>query len=304
MPSRTISASVIEEDTLWSGKPRSAVEIAFACTSAPDIASEVEVGWMSCRDVADGPTTTILSRKAPFLNLPVVDGHEGRRFDRPCRPDEVDPRRVAIAELLLGDRLAPRPLGRDEGEARELVHLESHPPDDAAGVEREVPVADTRTDVAHDLVAAEDVRAPALADLRRRQDEVAGLRHGLDEGRVLLDLGLLRELDVVGDDLRAVRVQLVDDRCEVAPRERPANAFAAGIEEAERVVVDRDDGDVLGRRLRPANREANVDAVQLEAAEEVRPEGDQPEAGGCKADAEKQRHLQAASSRAVHDHAL
>ncbi len=54
----------------------------------------------------------------------------------------------------------------------------------------------------------------------------------------------------------------------------------------------------------PRMAEPNVDAVQLEAAKEVRPEADEPKTGGRKSDAEKQRHLQAAPSRAVHHHAL
>ena len=43
--------------------------MAFAWISAPDIASAVDVGWMSCRETADGPTTTILSRNAPAGTL-------------------------------------------------------------------------------------------------------------------------------------------------------------------------------------------------------------------------------------------
>ncbi len=116
---------------------------------------------MSWSDVADGPTTTILPRNVPALE-PIVRQTVAKDVVSivPAGPTVVDPRRVAIAELLPGDRLARRPLGRDEGEALELVDLESHSPDDAARVEREVPVADSRTDVADDLVAAEDVRAP------------------------------------------------------------------------------------------------------------------------------------------------
>ena len=46
---------------LRSGKPRRAVEIAFAWISGPDMTAPVGVAWMSWSDGAVAPMTTTLS---------------------------------------------------------------------------------------------------------------------------------------------------------------------------------------------------------------------------------------------------
>ena len=55
-----------------SGKPCSAVQIAFAWISAPDIRSwpVTEVGWTSPRVGAAGPITTVRPLNVPVRKLP------------------------------------------------------------------------------------------------------------------------------------------------------------------------------------------------------------------------------------------
>ena len=50
-------------DRLRSGKPASAVEMAFAWISGPDMTGPVGVAWMSWSEGAVAPITTILSLK-------------------------------------------------------------------------------------------------------------------------------------------------------------------------------------------------------------------------------------------------
>ena len=57
---------MIQPGTLFKGLPRRTVEIAFAWTSGPGIASlPKDTGCWSWNVDAHGPTTTILSRKKP-----------------------------------------------------------------------------------------------------------------------------------------------------------------------------------------------------------------------------------------------
>ena len=58
------------QDTERSGKPSSAVAIAFAWISGPGMVGVVDVAWTSCSASSVMPITTILLRKNPGLTLP------------------------------------------------------------------------------------------------------------------------------------------------------------------------------------------------------------------------------------------
>ena len=73
----------------------------------------------------------------------------------------------------------------------------------------------------------------------------------MEEVVVVGGIGGLGELDVVGDGLGAVGVQDADDVAVEPARERPAQ-----FERIEGPVIDRDDRDVVRRRLRPPDVEA------------------------------------------------
>jgi hypothetical protein len=138
------------------------------------------------------------------------------------------------------------------------------------------------------LVAAEDVGLPVLADLGRREDDVARVGDRFDQlvvdRRVLRGLG---ELDVVDDHLRAVLLQPGDQ----VGVERP-EVLPAFLQVAERLVVDLDDDDVVGCALVAADGEACVDRAQIEVAEDVRPVRDQAETRHRHADGEEERNTQ------------
>ena len=210
------------------------------------------------------------------------------RLDPAGRASEVDPVRVAVVELVRADRPAPGALGRHEREALQVVDLVGDAPDHASAVGREVPVPDSCVDLRDDLVSAEDVRAAVLVDLRRGEDDVARGRHRVEQGVVVFGVRLLGELDVVRDHVRVVFGEVVDDSGEALARERVAPLQPGRVEVAEGLVVDRDDNDVVRLGLVTANREAQVDGVELEGAEQVRPVRDQREPGRCEADAEEE----------------
>ncbi len=69
-------------DRLRSGKPASAVEMAFAWISGPDMTAPVGVAWMSCSDGAVAPMTTTLSLKTLGGTLPFEHAREGVRRHR------------------------------------------------------------------------------------------------------------------------------------------------------------------------------------------------------------------------------
>ena len=202
--------------------------------------------------------------------------------------------------------LPGHPLDGGHGEGLQALCLIRRPADDSARVGIEVPVAEPRTRVRETLLPAQELPLALVVHLGRREDEVPGRAVLVHERVVLGDpclaLGWLAELDVVGDHLRARRLQVLDRLRMDLARERPALP-----ELAERRVVDLHDDDVLRRGLLTTDREAAVDAAQLRAAEDVpagagrdqvAAVGEQSQSGRRHADGEEERHAQASS--AVH----
>ena len=202
-----------------------------------------------------------------------VDARERDRGHRPRRAREVDQLRVVGKRVR---RLPRRTLGGGDRKAFQALELVRRAPDDPAGVCVEVAVSQARAGIGEALLAAEELPLALVVDLGRREDEVSG-RAVLVHERVVLDdplpaFGGLAELDVVGDHLRACRLQVLDRLGVDGARERPALP-----ELAERRVVDLHDHDLLGRLLLPPDREASVDATELCSTEDVpaRPRSDQ-----------------------------
>ncbi len=203
-------------------------------------------------------------------------------------------------------RLPGHPFGGGYGKRLEALRLIWRPADDSARVGVEVAVAEPRACVRETLLAAQELPLALVVHLGRREDEVPG-RAVLVHERVVLDdaflaLGRLAELDVVGDHLRARRLEVLDRLRMDLAREGPALA-----EVAEGRVVDLHDDDVLRRRLLTADREAAVDAAQLRAPEDVpagagrdqvASVGEERQPGRRHADGEEERNAQA--SPAVH----
>ena len=128
---------------------------------------------------------------------------------------------------------------------------------------------------------------PLLVGLGGGEDDpVPRARHRVDQPDVVaLGARRLGELDVVGDDPRPGVDQPIDHAGVQAARKR---IRGEGIV-AERAVVDPDDHDVLGRRLRAPDVEAHVDGQQLESARRV---GGVERRSGRHAEAARQQHEQ------------
>ena len=194
-------------------------------------------------------------------------------------------------------RLAGRHLGRLDREARQAVHLVRNPPDHAVRLGREERAPGLGVDLAQQRAAAEHVGLALRVHFGRGEHDVASPRHRQDQVIVVDRVGLLREHDVVRDHLHPVPVEPVDQLRVVATRKRPAL-----VQVLERRIVDPDDDDVPGRRLRPADREADIDGRELLRAQHATGLGRECEQRRADSDAEKKAEPQAA--RVTHSHPL
>ena len=216
---------------------------------------------------------------------------------------EVDPRAVLVGELA-GVHAPPlRHLDARHRQRLQIVDLVRDAADHAAGVRREDPVAGLGVDLLqrrpagaeevrlarvglgereHDLAVrvgdrVDEVEVVLVADPRQRaacaragelQDARRPARRELDEaGRAALG-----ELHVVGDDLRPVGADAIDDLGVHRARERPLQSQLL-----EGLVIDGHDDEVVGWLLFPPHAEALVDRVELEALEGVGRVGEQAE---------------------------
>ena len=162
-------------------------------------------------------------------------------MDRARRAGEVDPRAAVAVPERAGGRydsaLATARLTRPST-SYGTRRITSRP--------RKERVRGTGAELSHDVVAAEDVRAPAGPDLGRREHDVAHPRDGFDQRVVLSRHGRLRELHVETIVRAPGLAQPVDHPAVQRSRERPVRAQLV-----ERHVVDLDDRDVPRRPSRP-----------------------------------------------------
>ena len=187
------------------------------------------------------------------------------------RPEVVDPH--ALAAKPVARQRPAHALDDRDGECVEAVDLLRHAAQHAAAVLGQQPVARACAREREPLLAAEDVRLAVLADLGRAEDDVAGAPRREDQPVVGARIvGLLGELDVVGDHARMVGGDVLEHRGEAVARERPTL-----VERVERDVVGADHDQVPGRAL-PAQAEARVDGVQLGLSHDVGQ--DEPARGG------------------------
>ena len=231
---------------------------------------------MSLRLVAVAPMTTILLVKkllgellaglGAAVGAPVRLG-EGDVGDRAGGADVVDEPVVRKRR----DALVRRDFGGHDRERLEVRDLVLHLADHAARVKWErslgragadrlqqrgaLPGTDER-DVARRgrLGVGEDGLAVGVVDRAQQRDVV-----------VLPEAARLGELDVDRDRRRMLRGDRADRLAVDLARERELL-----VEVLERPRVDRDDHQVLGHRLRAANREAGVDRTSLERLQEAR----------------------------------
>ncbi len=114
----------------------------------------------------------------------------------PGRASEVDPVRRLVAEVVPRHGVVQRPPGGHEREALQLVDLEGDATERAAGVDRELAVADECFAVAEALPAAEDVRATRLrVGCGRAQHDVPCVAYRGDEREVLCGVFRLRSVN-------------------------------------------------------------------------------------------------------------
>ena len=104
---------------------------------------------------------------------------------------------------------------------------------------------------------------------------MAGARGCLDQGVVVDHVRRLGELDVDREPARACALDAVDHAREVAPRVRPLHLQALVrpvrvLELRERLVVDRDEHDLVRLTRRAADGEARVERPQLERLQHAR----------------------------------
>ena len=138
-PSSTMSSTLTQPGTERSGRSRSTVAIALACTSGPVISGAVGVAWMSCSDVAVAPTTTILLwKKFGGSRCRMTDGEvdrrecvRRRRHSRSSWSPLTPPNSDGLTRCPIGH------LRRDDGERLEIVDLVGHAAIDVAGIGRD-----------------------------------------------------------------------------------------------------------------------------------------------------------------------
>ena len=280
------------QPAVCSGKPSSAVAIADAWSSGPDMASSAAVLCTSPSAGRGRPDDDDLPAHGVGVEAAALDLAEAQLRDRACRPREVDPGAV-------GSRGADRvPLvharGR-HGEGVELVLVERHVPQHAVLVVREVGDRGDRAAVLERLTAAEDRRRAVQPDLRRTEDDALLARaHRLEERLVSVRVrARLRELHVVGDDACAGFRELPDNAGMPAPVEREADVRVL----FERPVVDPNDHDVRARVGRPADAESRVDRGELDLRERVRRLEDRPDTRRHERCDEQQQHAPVAAGR-------
>ena len=170
-------------------------------------------------------------------------------------------------------------------------------PEHPGRVRREVRIR--RACAARD-VASEHVRPALLVDLGCRENDLPGPLDGLDQGVVRRRVvGLLGELEVVGDDAGAVGGDAVDRRRVLGSRND------VEVDGPEALLVELDEDDVRRRLLGAADCEASVERCVLELSEDVRPVADQDGSRQPQPHAEEKRRTQApAAPSSAHGHTV
>ena len=197
-----------------SGRPCSAVQIAFAWTSGPDISRsrDVGVGWTSCSVGAVAPTTTMRSRSTRVSALPRESRRTRRSGSCPAgRGSRSSAPPPGSARARAPGRRRARPRRRRASRSPPTACREAL--DDAAGLGLDV----RRRRRARRR--RRQVSSPPSTPCRRARRSrvvartVPGRRaRARRAARVVARPGRLGELDVVDDRARAGLAQRVDAR--------------------------------------------------------------------------------------------
>ena len=209
-------------------------------------------------------------------HLAAEDARVGDFEEGPGRAAVVDPGFAVAFQLARVDLLAGLRFGDRDREADQPAFVVVHLADRAAGVRPDDGVAGAGVQFLHYRFAAEDPRFALGVYFGGREDEAGRAAHRFDQRVVVTRAARLGELDVDRDRLGAGFAQAVDHFRVQPPREGPLL-----VEVAEGDVVDADDDDVVGPLLGAADREAGVDALQLQRPHQVGRVGDDRQRRGA-----------------------